>query len=35
MAPLQQPEPVISLARQKFLVPDRAGMPGLRNMRAW
>ena len=24
-----QPEPVISLARQKFLVPDRAGMPGL------
>ncbi len=25
-APLKQPEPVISLARQKFLVPDRAGM---------
>jgi radical SAM superfamily enzyme YgiQ (UPF0313 family) len=25
----QQPEPVISLARQKFLVPDRAGMPEL------
>jgi radical SAM superfamily enzyme YgiQ (UPF0313 family) len=24
-----QPEPVISLARQKFVVPDRAGMPGL------
>jgi radical SAM superfamily enzyme YgiQ (UPF0313 family) len=24
-----QPEPVISLARQKFLVPDRAGMPEL------
>ena len=24
-----QPEPVISLARQKFLVPDRAGMPQL------
>jgi radical SAM superfamily enzyme YgiQ (UPF0313 family) len=24
-----QPEPVISLARQKFLVPDRAGMPDL------
>jgi radical SAM superfamily enzyme YgiQ (UPF0313 family) len=24
-----QQEPVISLARQKFLVPDRAGMPGL------
>jgi len=23
----RQPEPVISLARQKFLVPDRAGMP--------
>ncbi len=28
--PLQQ-EPVISLARQKFLVPDRAGMPDLAN----
>jgi radical SAM superfamily enzyme YgiQ (UPF0313 family) len=26
-----QPEPVISLARQKFLVPDRAGMPELAN----
>jgi radical SAM superfamily enzyme YgiQ (UPF0313 family) len=26
---LAQQEPVISLARQKFLVPDRAGMPGL------
>jgi len=26
--PVQQ-EPVISLTRQKFLVPDRAGMPGL------
>jgi radical SAM superfamily enzyme YgiQ (UPF0313 family) len=24
-----QPEPIISLARQKFLVPDRAGMPQL------
>jgi radical SAM superfamily enzyme YgiQ (UPF0313 family) len=24
-----QPEPVVSLARQKFLVPDRAGMPEL------
>ena len=24
-----QPEPVISLARQKFIVPDRAGMPEL------
>ncbi|HVA94331.1 MAG TPA: CUAEP/CCAEP-tail radical SAM protein [Candidatus Dormibacteraeota bacterium] len=24
-----QTEPVISLARQKFIVPDRAGMPGL------
>ncbi|MBZ5661149.1 MAG: radical SAM protein [Acidobacteriia bacterium] len=28
--PVQQ-EPVISLARQKFLVPDRAGMPELAN----
>jgi radical SAM superfamily enzyme YgiQ (UPF0313 family) len=27
--PQVQPEPVISLARQKFLVPDRAGMPEL------
>jgi radical SAM superfamily enzyme YgiQ (UPF0313 family) len=26
-----QPEPVISLARQKFLVPDRSGMPLLEN----
>jgi radical SAM superfamily enzyme YgiQ (UPF0313 family) len=25
----EQPEPVISLARQKFIVPDRAGMPEL------
>jgi radical SAM superfamily enzyme YgiQ (UPF0313 family) len=25
----EQPEPVISLARQKFLLPDRAGMPEL------
>jgi len=27
--PLLQQEPVISLARQKFIVPDRAGMPDL------
>jgi radical SAM superfamily enzyme YgiQ (UPF0313 family) len=27
----KQPEPVISLARQKFLVPDRTGMPELAN----
>jgi radical SAM superfamily enzyme YgiQ (UPF0313 family) len=27
----RQPEPVISLARQKFLLPDRAGMPDLAN----
>jgi hypothetical protein len=26
---IPQPEPVISLARQKFLMPDRAGMPEL------
>jgi radical SAM superfamily enzyme YgiQ (UPF0313 family) len=26
---MAQPEPVISLARQKFLVPDRAGLPNL------
>ena len=25
----KQPEPLISLARQKFLVPDRSGLPGL------
>ncbi len=25
----EQPEPVISLARQKFVTPDRSGMPGL------
>ena len=29
MTAAAQPEPVISLARQKFLVPDRAGMPEL------
>src|SRR5258706_7452252 len=27
--PLLQQEPVVSLARQKFIVPDRAGMPDL------
>ena len=25
----QQPEPIISLARQQFLIPDRSGLPGL------
>src|SRR5436309_4859377 len=30
MQPRAQPEPIISLARQHFLVPDRSGLPELR-----
>ncbi len=34
MRPPHQPEPVISLARQAFLIPDRSGLPGL-SQYAW